>query len=87
MKYCNECHRLSRDDDFCSHCGAAVYGNDNASGGNISCDTISGHVHEQQSFSGRNDSQPKKGTGCVTVIVVIFVLNFIISVLGALSDQ
>lgn len=52
MKLCPECHRLSRDDDFCSHCGAAVYGNDNYSdSAMISCDSISGHDHRQETFS------------------------------------
>lgn len=51
MKICPECHRLSKDDDFCSHCGSAVYGNDNISTGSISCDDLKGHSHEKTSYS------------------------------------
>ena len=28
MTRCPNCNKLSKDDDFCSHCGAAVYGDD-----------------------------------------------------------
>ncbi|MGN1090859.1 MAG: hypothetical protein ACI4Q6_10700 [Huintestinicola sp.] len=51
MKLCPECHRLSKDDDFCSHCGSAVYGNDNISTGTLSCDDIDGHSHEKTTYS------------------------------------
>lgn len=62
MKFCPECHKISRDDDFCSHCGAAVYGEDDYSdSASISCDNnrFGGekyHNHAQQTF---ND--PRRG--------------------------
>lgn len=51
MKLCPECHKLSKDDDFCSHCGSAVYGSDNISTGTLSCDEIEGHSHEKTTYS------------------------------------
>lgn len=42
---------MSKDDDFCSRCGSAVYDNDNiSSSDDISCSNYSGHSHEKQSF-------------------------------------
>ncbi|MDE7293454.1 MAG: hypothetical protein K2N72_03415 [Oscillospiraceae bacterium] len=56
MRMCPECHRLSRDDDFCSHCGAAVYPDNTYTGSNISCDNYrefdgGRHTHEKESYS------------------------------------
>ena len=52
MKLCPNCHRISKDDDFCSHCGSAVYGDNNYSGNDlIDCDNYKGHSHEKQTFS------------------------------------
>lgn len=51
MKICPECHKLSKFDDFCSHCGSAVYGSDDFSQGTISCDDIKGHSHEKTTYS------------------------------------
>lgn len=52
MKYCNNCHRLSKDDDFCSHCGAAVYGDDEDHSANISCEDFEdGHSHEKVTYT------------------------------------
>ncbi len=52
MKMCPECRRLSKDDDFCSHCGAAVYDTENYSDiSSIDCSNYKEHSHEKQSFS------------------------------------
>lgn len=52
MKICPECHRLSRDDDFCSRCGAAVYGDDDYSDPvSISCESDRTHSHKQETFT------------------------------------
>ena len=59
MKLCPNCHKLSKDDDFCSHCGSAVYGNDDYSeNSKISCSNYSDHSHEKQTFSQSSYSRP-----------------------------
>lgn len=59
MKICPECHKLSKDDDFCSYCGAAVYGeNDVSENDKINCDNDRRHSHAKQTFT---DS--RKGNG------------------------
>lgn len=59
MKICPECHKLSKDDDFCSHCGAAVYGeNDYSESDKINCDNNRQHSHEKQTFTDN-----RKGNG------------------------
>ena len=84
MKYCSNCHRFSKDDDFCTHCGSAVY--DDNSENSIDCSQIPGHTHEKQTFSGSAENQKrtyqepsvkKKGNGCVGnifLIIIVFVL-------------
>lgn len=65
MKYCNNCHRLSKDDDFCSHCGCAVYGNDDNYSENISCESIDkNHSHEKVTYTSAysNHKNTKNGT-------------------------
>ncbi|MBQ3918037.1 MAG: zinc ribbon domain-containing protein [Oscillospiraceae bacterium] len=49
MKICPECHKISKDDDFCSHCGAAVFGFDNYSE-SARCNDYSGHDHSKITF-------------------------------------
>lgn len=56
MRVCPECHKLSRDDDFCSHCGAAVYPDNNFTGGDIDCGSYrefdgGSHSHEKQTYT------------------------------------
>lgn len=60
MKICPNCHKLSKDDDFCSHCGSAVYGDDNYTGNeSINCDNYKDHDHKKQTFSeGRYSEKP-----------------------------
>lgn len=66
MRVCPECHRLSRDDDFCSHCGAAVYPDNTYTGSNISCDDYrefdgGSHTHEKESYSRPYANRPQPG--------------------------
>ncbi len=52
MKLCPECHKLSKDDDFCSRCGAAVYNTENYSGDNlIDCSRQPDHSHEKTTYT------------------------------------
>ena len=52
MTYCKNCHKLSKDDDFCSHCGAAVWGeNEVSNDAPISCDTMKDHTHDKVTYS------------------------------------
>ena len=53
MKFCNECKRLSKDDDFCSHCGAAVFGSNNYSASSVSCAGSKGHDHDKLTYDSR----------------------------------
>lgn len=52
MKICPECHKLSTDDDFCSNCGAAVFGADDVTDSRaIDCDRIDrGHDHGKVTY-------------------------------------
>ena len=51
MTYCKNCHKMSRDDDFCSHCGSAVWGEDYVSNdAAINCDSLSGHTHDKVTY-------------------------------------
>ena len=101
MKYCSNCHRFSKDDDFCSNCGSAVY--DDNSENSIDCSQIPGHTHEKQTFSGSGSYQANrdypqsrlspeskkkgKGSGCVSLIVIIIILNvFINMIFGGLEE-
>ena len=102
MKLCPECHRLSKDDDFCSHCGSAVY--DDNTDYSIDCSQIKGHTHEKQTFSentaypqqnssynrSSTDTSPeakKKGKGCLNLIILIIVINVLADVFfGGLSE-
>lgn len=69
MKICPECHKLSRDDDFCSHCGAAVYPDNSYSGSDISCgnyrefDGGREHTHEKESYSRPYTPPPGQQSG------------------------
>lgn len=97
MKMCPECHKLSRDDDFCSHCGAAVYGHEDFSQGTLSCDEVKGHSHEKTSFSGgtqtasegyqRGMAEVKKVKGHKGWIVFIIALSFIGSILDEMDPE
>ncbi len=49
MKICPECHRISKDDDFCSYCGAAVFGADNYSE-SARCQDYSDHDHSKITY-------------------------------------
>ncbi len=92
MKYCKNCHRMSRDDDFCSHCGCAVYGDDDYTT-DIDCDNYEDHSHEKESYSSPYTSHPTfsaqnngknpeaKKSGCLPVIAVIVFLWILFSVL------
>lgn len=43
---------MSRDDDFCSHCGSAVWGDDYVSqDAAINCDTMKDHSHDKVTYS------------------------------------
>lgn len=101
MKMCPNCHRLSKDDDFCSHCGSAVY-EDNADY-SIDCSQIPGHNHEKQTFT-QNDPRmsqsyqsnserspevkPKgKLKGCLSVVVFIIILNVLFDIIGAILSN
>ena len=43
---------MSKDDDFCSHCGSAVWGEDYVSQDvSIRCDTMEGHSHDKVTYS------------------------------------
>ena len=48
---CPNCKRLSKDDDFCSHCGAAVYPDNSDYSANISCTGYEGHSHEKTTYT------------------------------------
>lgn len=99
MKMCPNCHRLSRDDDFCSHCGSAVY-EDNADY-SIDCSQIPGHTHEKQTFTqsdpgmsqsyqSRSDNSPdvkKKGKGLFYLIAIIIFLNILFDILGSILNR
>ncbi len=101
MKMCPNCHRLSKDDDFCSHCGSAVY-EDNTDY-SIDCSQIPGHTHEKQTFTqndprmsqsyqsdsaGSPDVKPKgKLKGCLSVIVFIIILNVLFDIIGAILSN
>lgn len=101
MKMCPSCHRLSKDDDFCSHCGSAVY-EDNTDY-SIDCSQIPGHTHEKQTFtqndtrmsqsyqsdSGRSPEVKPKGKlkGCLSVIVFIIILNVLFDIIGAILSN
>ncbi len=49
MKICPECHKISKDDDFCSHCGAAVFGFDNYSE-SARCNDYRDHDHSKITY-------------------------------------
>ena len=49
MKICPECHKISKDDDFCSNCGAAVFSADDYSE-DASCRDLSGHDHSKITY-------------------------------------
>ncbi|MGN0602489.1 MAG: hypothetical protein ACI4I2_00790 [Oscillospiraceae bacterium] len=52
MTYCKNCHKMSKDDDFCSHCGSAVWGEDYVSqDAAINCDTMKDHSHDKVTYS------------------------------------
>ncbi|MDD7280028.1 MAG: hypothetical protein SOT68_09510 [Oscillospiraceae bacterium] len=101
MKMCPNCHRLSKDDDFCSHCGSAVY-EDNTDY-SIDCSQIPGHTHEKQTFtqndprmSQSNQSNSEKSPevkpkgklkGCLSVIVFIIILNVLFDIIGAILSN
>ena len=102
MKMCPNCHRLSKDDDFCSHCGSAVY-EDNADY-SIDCSDIPGHTHEKQTFT-QNDApsyrdyrqsdpgkspevKPKgKAKGCLSVVVFVIILYVFFDIIGAIISR
>lgn len=43
---------MSKDDDFCSHCGSAVWGEDYVSQDvSIRCDTMKDHSHDKVTYS------------------------------------
>lgn len=43
---------MSKDDDFCSHCGSAVWGEDYVSqDASIRCDTLDNHSHDKVTYS------------------------------------
>jgi len=102
MKMCPNCHRLSKDDDFCSHCGSAVY-EDNADY-SVDCSQIPGHTHEKQSFTQNNTASYRdysqsgsagspevkvkgKLKGCLSVIVFIIILNVLFDIIGAILSN
>ena len=101
MKLCPNCHRISKDDDFCSRCGSAVY-DDNTSY-SVDCSQFSGHTHEKQSFSGKNSyelnrtgspdrtsygsSGKKKGGGFIKVILIFMLLSMFAAPLMELLDE
>ena len=92
MKICPECHKISKDDDFCSHCGSAVYGHDDhSSSAEIDCDNYKGHTHEKQSYDTYTRPQTvkkavdkKKKNGCSGLIFTIFI---ILMTMGALASE
>lgn len=52
MTYCKNCHKMSKDDDFCSHCGSAVWGEDFVSNNAaINCDSLENHTHDKVTYS------------------------------------
>ena len=52
MTYCKNCHRMSKDDDFCSHCGSAVWGEDFVSNdAAINCDSLENHTHDKVTYN------------------------------------
>lgn len=91
MKLCPNCHRLSKDEDFCSYCGSAVY--DDNTGSSIDCSQIKGHTHEKQTFSekdvyryGRDNvsvrpepsaNAPKKKNGFLKFVIILIVINVV----------
>ncbi|MGN0637518.1 MAG: hypothetical protein ACI4J0_04025 [Huintestinicola sp.] len=102
MKLCPNCHRLSKDDDFCSNCGSAVY--DDNTDYSVNCSQIKGHTHEKQTFSDNTASpqqyrsysntgsssspeKKKKGSGCLNLIILIIVINVLADVFfGGISE-
>lgn len=102
MKLCPNCHRLSKDDDFCSHCGSAVY--DDNTEYSVDCSQIPGHTHEKQSFSENNtysqhkqsysqtDSDAsneikKKGKGCLNLIIILFVIRVLFNLFSEIIED
>lgn len=92
MTRCPNCKKLSKDDDFCSHCGAAVYADDGDFSGPDCSAYEQGHTHEKQSYSApytRNPAggmkQPQavkpKNSGCVTAIIIFIILMFVLPAL------
>lgn len=89
MTRCPNCGKLSKDDDFCSHCGAAVYSDDGDFSAPDCSSYESGHTHEKQSYSAPNTQNSSrstpaakpKGSGCVTAIAIIIILMFVLPAL------
>lgn len=51
MTYCKNCHKMSRDDDFCSHCGSAVWSEDDVSAdAAVRCDSLKEHTHDKVTY-------------------------------------
>lgn len=101
MKYCSNCHRFSKDDDFCSNCGSAVY--DDNSENSIDCSQIPGHTHEKQTFSGSGSYQAnrdfpqsrpaaepkgkKKSAGCInSIVIAVIVYWFVKMIFGSWEE-
>ena len=43
---------MSKDDDFCSHCGSAVWGEDFVSNdAAINCDSLENHTHDKVTYN------------------------------------
>ncbi|MGN0641879.1 MAG: hypothetical protein ACI4JJ_01915 [Huintestinicola sp.] len=82
MTKCKNCGKLSRDDDFCNHCGSAVYP-DNCSIHEGDC-VKSPEIGEAQNMPSYTNARPsskakKKNNGCATAVVVFIIVCWILS--------
>ena len=98
MTRCPNCKKLSKDDDFCSHCGAAVYADDGDFSGPDCSAYEQGHTHEKQSYSAPYTQNPAggmkqpqtvkpKNSGCVTAIIIFIILMFVLPTLFELISS
>ena len=101
MKICPNCKKLSKDDDFCSHCGAAVYPDNSDYSEDISCTGYEGHSHEKTTYTnpystlsenGRTEQPEQSGSMNAQgksknsgCIVAVIVFIFIISIISEMD--
>ncbi|MBO6309146.1 MAG: hypothetical protein J6N70_10010 [Oribacterium sp.] len=57
MRFCSECKKLSKDDDFCSHCGSALFGTEDFTARGSECTDTRGHSHDKITYDSRLGSR------------------------------